>query len=130
MEPPVDAKLMKCETHFFWYDENGILCAKNYKGKIPDLNTISETVEFFKDKLNGEKACILLDFTNFTETTKEIREYINNEFPKIAKAVAMISKNPLGRMMANIFFSIRKQPYPSKLFENEKEATEWLKQYL
>ena len=73
---------------------------------------------------------MLLDFSNFAQNSKEIREYINVEFPKIAKAVAMISENPLGRMIANIFFSVKKQPYPTKMFDDELEAKEWLKQYL
>jgi hypothetical protein len=42
----------------------------------------------------------------------------------------MISNSQLGKMLANMFFNMKKQPYPTKMFTDETEAKEWLKQYL
>ena len=87
-------------------------------------------MEYFITTLNGTKICILVDFSNVSTSNKEIREYVNNEFPKITKSLAMISKTPLGRMMANLFFNLKKQPYPTKMFEDELRAKGWLKKFL
>ena len=65
-----------------------------------------------------------------SQSPKEIRDYVNAQFPNIALAVALISKTPLGRMNANLFFKLKKNPYPTRMFDNEDEAKEWLKQYL
>ena len=130
MEPSLNTILKEWETHILWYDKSGILCGKTYPGSSLTMHEIILTVYFLKEELKGKKACLLLDFSNFTSTTKEMREYINKEFSSIAKSVAMISNTPLGRMMANLFFSLKKQPYPTKMFENEEEAKEWLLKYL
>ncbi len=130
IEPPTNAKLIKFSKHLFWYDNDGILCGKSLAGESSELKDIKEFMEYFITTLNGTKICILVDFSNVSTSNKEIREYVNNEFPKITKSLAMISKTPLGRMMANLFFNLKKQPYPTKMFEDELRAKGWLKKFL
>jgi len=50
--------------------------------------------------------------------------------PRYIKAIAMVSDSALGKMLANLFFTLKKQPYPTKMFTNEQDAKEWLMQYL
>jgi hypothetical protein len=59
-----------------------------------------------------------------------MRDYVAEVLPDIAIAVAIISRSAVGKMVANLFFSIKKQPHPVKMFNDEREAKEWLKQYL
>jgi SpoIIAA-like len=130
IEPPINAEVIKFKKHLFWYNADGVLFGKSIMGEASEVADIAEFIEYFITNLKGNKICILVDFSNVSKSNREIREYVNKEFPKMVKAVAMISKTPLGRMMANLFFSLKKQPYPTKMFEEEKEALEWLKQYL
>jgi hypothetical protein len=44
--------------------------------------------------------------------------------------MAIVTSSPLSRMMANLFFSFKPPQYPVKMFQNEKDATEWIRQYL
>ncbi len=130
IEPPKDAELIKFKKHIFWFDSNEILYSKSISSDLTSIEDIREFTEYFIERLQGKKVCILLDFSNVSQSTKEIRDYVSSQFPKIALAVAMVSKTPLGRMMANLFFNLKKNPYATKMFNNADEAQEWLKKYL
>jgi hypothetical protein len=102
------------------------------KKNAPTIN-IEETrrmLEDFAAAANGKTFCILADVTFSTPNDKTTREFVAIELPKIVVALAMVSASPLGRMVANLFFSLKPTPYPAKMFSTENEATEWLQQYL
>ena len=130
MEPPKNIKIFEWEASRFWFDEKGILCSVSKKVNPQSLEETKLIVSNFKKIIGNRKVCILLDVTNSSEASKEVRDYAAVEFPKFVKAMAMISKSSLGKMLANLFFSIKTQPYPSKMFNNEEDAKEWLQQYL
>ena len=130
MQQPVDAKVFDTKTGISWFDKDGILYS--ISKKVPPLN-IEETIQItedFKKMLNGKKVCMLVDVTNSSESNKETRDYAAQEFPKIVKAIAMVSKSAVGKVLANIFFRIKEQPYPVKMFNTVEEAKQWLIQYL
>ena len=87
-------------------------------------------MEEFKKITKWKKVCLLIDTTNSTPSSKEVRDYAAEIFPELVKAIAMVSKSALGRMIANLFFGLKPPPYPVKMFSEEAEAKEWLKQYL
>jgi hypothetical protein len=130
MEPTKNIEIFDLPSSTYWYDENGILCSVSKKVPQQTLAEVIKTIEDFKKSLKTEKICMLVEVTNTVETSREVRDYVAVEFPKFIKAIAMISKSPLGIMLANLFFTIKTQPYPTKMFNSEQEAKEWLKQYL
>ncbi|MCW3070275.1 MAG: hypothetical protein JWO44_165 [Bacteroidetes bacterium] len=130
MVPPKNAKVTETSTSFFWFDENGILCSIAKKAPPQSLEDTIKLMEDFKALLGGKKVCMLLDVTNSGESTREVRDYAAAEFPKLVKAMALVSGSELGKMLANLFFNLKQQPYPTKMFTGEEEAREWLKQYL
>lgn len=130
MEPPKNAKIFDLKTSTFWFDEDGIGCSISKKAPPQTLEDSIKGVEDFKKIIGNKKVCLLADVTNSAETTREVRDYAAIELPKLVKAVAMISNSALGRMLANMFFSIKEQPYPVKMFSNEAEAKKWLKKFL
>ena len=129
MEAPANTKVYDFPTSTFWF-EDGILCSVSKKAPAQTLEEAQKSIEEFKKILNGRKICMLLDVTYSPESTKEMRDYAAVEFPKFTKAIAMISKSALGKMLANLFFTLKTQPYPTKMFNDENEAKAWLKQYL
>lgn len=130
MEIPKNTEIIEWETSTIWFDENGILYSISKKARPQSLEEIKKSMEAFKKLIGEKKICMLLDVTNSAESTKEARDYAAIEFPKFVKAIAMVSSSVLGKMLANLFFSIKAQPYPAKMFNDEKEAKEWLMQYL
>lgn len=130
MQTPLNAELIETSTSIQWMDENGIICSISKKHPPQSLEETKRDVENWYKRWGNKKYCLLLDITNSSPTSKEIRDYVADELPKMVKAIAMISNSALGRMVANLFFGLKPPPYPTKIFGNEQEAKEWLKQYL
>lgn len=130
MEIPANADVIDQPNATYWFDENGIFCVIGKKGPAQTLEEAVKSTEDFKKMLNGKQVCMVLDITNSSPSPKEVRDYSSKELIKFTKAMALISKSALGRMVANLFFGLQPPPYPAKMFTNEKDAKEWLKQYL
>ncbi|MES2515619.1 MAG: STAS/SEC14 domain-containing protein [Bacteroidota bacterium] len=127
---PQNVQTTEWPTSVTWFDDNGLLYCVYKKGVERSMKETRDTIEEFKKQLNGKKVCMLADVTNSGPSSKQIREYAATELPKFIKAIAMISDSPLGKMLANLFLTLKSQPYPTRVFNNENEAREWLKQYL
>jgi hypothetical protein len=130
MKPPKNRTVYETATSTYWFDENGILCSISKKAAPQTLQEAKKSVEDFKKQIKDRKVCILIDVTYTTESSREVRDYVAEEFPKFVKAIAMVSKSALGKMLANLFFNIKKQPYPTKMFNDETEAKNWLLKYI
>ena len=129
MIPPSTATLYEGELATFWFDENGILCA--ISKNIPRTLQMQKDNYAFINKITAnKKVCVLTDTTNSLPQDKAIRDYLSTEIPKAFKAMAIISKSPLGQIVANIFVSVQQNIIPIKFFQHEHEAKEWLKNYL
>ena len=61
---------------------------------------------------------------------KETRKFSTEQLPNVYKAMAMVSKPGLSKLIMNILFKLKQPPIPMKSFTDEKLAREWLKQYL
>jgi hypothetical protein len=44
--------------------------------------------------------------------------------------MAVITSSPITKMLVNLFFGFKPPAYPLKMFLTEKDATNWVKQYL
>lgn len=129
MKPPDNTRLYESDLATFWFDENYILCAIAKKTHRT-VDKQKKTYELIRQISDNKKVCILSDATSVSPLDKETREYVALEIPTIFKAMAIISASALGRTIANIFLTLKRQPVPIKMFANEKDAKEWLKQYL
>ncbi|MBL7919943.1 MAG: STAS/SEC14 domain-containing protein [Bacteroidia bacterium] len=127
---PKNTKIKDWGTSTTWFDEDGILCSISKKGAPHTLEDTKKRFDEFKKVIGNKKICMLVDVTNTNESTREIRNYAAEELPKIVKAIAMVSTSAVGKMLANLFFTLKTQPYPTKMFNNEKDAKKWLQQFL
>ncbi|MBA3705312.1 MAG: STAS/SEC14 domain-containing protein [Bacteroidetes bacterium] len=129
MNIPENVKLYEHAIATFWFDEDGILYSVSKK--VPrDVEVMKDYVIFVKKMLNNNKACILSDISNAAPMDKNTRDYIETELKNVYKAMALISKSPLGIMIANIYLKLNTPSFPTKMFANVKDGKNWLKQYL
>jgi hypothetical protein len=124
----IDKKEFASST--IWFEESGLLCSKSKKSEMQSVQDTKEIIDFLDKKLCGEKVCMLADVTYSSETTRDVREYAANELPRFIKALAMLSDSVTGKMLANLFFKLKYQSYPVKMFNHEKDAREWLMKYM
>lgn len=134
MEIPKDAKIIDWTTSIIWFDEDGVMYSMPKPGiPEPELTreeTLAQMTEF-KKIIGNEKRCMILETNSHSKPPrKEDRDFIADQLNQITKAMGVISTSPLSRMIANLFFGLKPPPYPVKFFSNEKEAKEWIKQYL
>lgn len=128
--PPTDKKLIELETATLWFDESGILYSISKKTKLQTLADTRRNMAIFKELIGDRKVCLLADITNSSESSKDAREYAAVELPLFIKAAAMISNASFSNMMSNLFFIIKAQSYPTRMFNDETRAKEWLKKQL
>jgi hypothetical protein len=129
MKPPPGVEVIESSTSISWI-EGDILCSVSKKAPPQTLEEMKRDTEEFRKRFGDRKFCMLVDITNSSPTTKEGRDYAAEEIPRLVKAIAMISHSAFGRMAANLFFGLKPPPYPTKIFDDEKQAREWLKQYI
>ena len=110
--------------------EEGILCGAFVKNIHIDLEKAKECVQTRVDFSQGISYPCLFDMREVRSITKEAREYLADEGSKFVKAGALLIGSAVTRALGNIFLTINRPPVPTKLFTDEKEAKEWLKQYL
>jgi len=134
MEIPSSAKTIDWPTSIMWFDEDGVLYSKPKPGVVePEFSREDgkAQIEEFKKITGGKKVCLIIETNaNSRAPKKEDRDFIAEMLTEITKAMAVISTSPLSRMIANLFFGLKPPTYPVKFFSNEKEAKEWIKQYL
>lgn len=127
---PVNKQLIEWPSSTLWFDEDGIVYSISKKSANRSLEDTKKSVEEFRKLLGDKKVCMLADISNAKPTSREIREYSAKVLPEFIKAMAMVSRSPAGKMLANLFFALKTQPFPTKVFTSEEEARKWLNQYL
>lgn len=130
MHQPENGKVIENPVFTMWLDELGILCLISKKHKRQEIEETEKLFTEIKQLLKGQKRCMLMDLTNFQMPSKESRDHGAIELPKMVTSIAFLSGSVLGAFVANSFFTVWRQPYPTKMFTDEKKAREWLKKYL
>ena len=127
---PDDADVIHLPTTIMWREESGIVCVISKRTGPQTLEEAEKSIAAFRHHLGEDKVCMLIDVTDTAESSRAVREFAAEELPKLVKAVAMVSGSVLGKMLANLFFNLKSQPYPVKMFNDESEARRWLKNFL
>jgi hypothetical protein len=133
MEIPIDRKVYELSGSYIWISDEGIVYSRP-REDAPAEQTNEEIHREMEDlkKIIGDKKICLVGESNPRQKPpkKEQRDYIADQISSVVKAMAIVTSSPLSRMMANLFFSFKPPQYPMKMFQNEKDATQWIRQYL
>lgn len=109
--------------------EDGILYSYS-KSTLRTVNNISENIALVK-RITGNKVVPLLIYlSNSPVPDKETRRFSTEQLPTVYKAMAMVSKPGLSKLIMNILFRLKPPPIPMKSFTNDAEAKAWLEQFL
>jgi hypothetical protein len=133
LEIPVDAKLYEMTSSVIWFDKDGIMysVAKEDAPIDRSMEDIRKEMDALRKIIGNKKVCLIIESNSRgTSPPKEQRDFLAEQINSITKAMAIISTSPLSRMVANLFFSFKPPPYPFKMFSNEKDAKQWIKQFV
>ena len=125
---PSDRQTWEGKIATYWF-ENGILVSMS-KNPRRTVENIAGNVELVKQITHNKPVPLLIYLSNSGVPDKEVRRFSTEQLPKIYKAMAMVSKPGLSKFIMNILFSIKPPPIPMKSFTSDKEAKEWLRQFI
>ena len=128
IEIPSDRQTWEGEIATYWF-ENGILVSLS-KNPKRTVENIAGNVELVKQITNNKPVPLLIYLSNSPVPDKAARKFSTEQLPTIYKAMAMVSKPGLSKFIMNILFSIKPPPIPMKSFTSDKEAKEWLRQFI
>src|SRR5687767_10005488 len=118
LRPGENHQIIESATTTMWFDDHGILCSIAKKHPPQTEEQIQQTLKDFIALSGGRKLCMLADITEAVPAEKATRERAAEEFPKHVKAIALLTRSPLSKMIANLFFALKPPTYPMKMFTN------------
>jgi hypothetical protein len=125
---PTDKQTWESEIAHYWF-EDGILISLS-KSPKRTVQNISSNVELVKQITNNKPVPLLIYLADSPIPDKATRKFSSEQLPVIYKAMAMVSKPGLSKLIMNILFRFKLPPIPMKSFTEVNEAREWLKQFL
>ncbi len=129
LSPPNTAT--ELSVFWTWMGDDGICRTKT---KPQAEITLKEAMEnsiavnsFYKNK----KFPLLVDARDVKTMAKEARKHFstNGRETKIT-CMAIMVRSPLSRVVGNFFMGLNKPIVPARLFDDEQDAVDWLKNYL
>ena len=128
MTKPTDKELFEGEIATYWFDD-GILVSLS-KSPKRTVENIKANVQLVKQITNNKPTPLLIYLSNSPVPDTAARKYSTEQLPVIYAAMAMVSKPGLAKFIMNLLFALKNPPIPMKSFTDDKEAKEWLQQYL
>jgi len=129
IEKPTDSQTWESEIATYWFDDNGILVSHS-KSVLRTVENITSNVKLVRSITNNKPVPLLIYLANSPIPDKQTRKFSTEQLPVIYSAMAMVCKPGLSKFIMNILFGLKPPPIPMKSFTNDKEATEWLMQFL
>jgi hypothetical protein len=100
----------------------------------PDLelekSDIDEIASSAEKMCEGKKILLLVNISNNTTGTSEVREYSSREgASKFAIAIAYVIDSLAQKIVINFFINLYRREKPTRMFNSEKDAIAWLAKF-
>lgn len=114
-----------------WIDRNDFIRIKTNEGFEFDAKDLERQFDTYKNlgADRKQKKMLLIDASHDYVMSKDARELLVANLRDHFNATAIVSRSFTTRLLLNYLHSFYEFRIPLKVFETEKEATEWLKQY-
>lgn len=132
MEIPTGAQTHELPSSILWI-KDGVVYSTPKIGdtREPTSEQMKEDMHSLKTFVGNEKICLVVEINPKSKpASKKERDAVAAEIASIVKAMAVITSSPITKMLVNLFFGFKPPAYPLKMFLTEKDATDWVKQYL
>lgn len=125
----MESKIINDKIELFKRDDQIYIYKALEKSSI-DLDTVKEMTRI-GDEWNGTTLCAnLLDIRNVTFIDSKARAYGAEQFRSYVAGQAILVDSKISSYFANLFLKFSKPKVPTKLFTDENEAMNWLKQQM
>ncbi len=103
----------------------------HYDDELLDLETVKNVFFVTRENSPWDIAPIYITGGTFTNQEKEARKFSGSEdVMRHCSAIAFLSKAAGEKLLANFFIKFMKPSKPTKFFNTEEEAINWLKGFV
>ncbi len=123
------AKETLLQTMYMSFGEDKILRVRILEGVTIDLKQAKLMNECMIRLAETDRFPVLIDARASYNWEKDAQEY-NATHSDFRLATAVMTNNPVSRLLTNTYVKIFKPNYPVKIFSDEEKAVLWLKEFL
>lgn len=110
--------------------EENLFRMKPFEAVELNVEDAQEMRSVFKELSKGQKYGILIDGTNFFTSTSDVRKLIaNREYSAHRYATALVTNLLANRIFGNFFLSFNKPSSPTRIFNDEEQALNWIRKH-
>jgi len=114
-----------------WLGDDGIVRVIHNVDAVVTLEDAQEVMSTVMKLRSGVSRPLLVDSSSIKVLARDARQYLAGEdAAKVATAAAIIVGTPVSRVLGSFYLGLSHPKTPSKLFTSEKDALEWLKDFL
>src|SRR5829696_7989037 len=101
-------KEIQTRTGRWWFDESSQIARFEFaRGSVTTIVEAKENIKAFHELFGQTRLPVLIDITKCKAVDRESRAYFAGpDMQNVFKAGALLSKTPIGNMIANIFLTI------------------------
>ncbi len=123
-------EVLQTDAAQIYFTKDEILVIE-YKHNIDfSLDMAKKLIELCTDVANGNKVLTMVITGTGGKMHPETLDYLSGQEVSMHRiAVALIITSLPHRIVANFIVHLRKKYYPTKLFNNTADATQWLKKF-
>lgn len=119
---------LKKSTHFLL--EPGLVRMNGKEGEYIELEDAIEMREANLKLSQGKPFCLLMsDLSGYYTFSPDARRLLaSREYYELRKAVAFVVNSLATKLISQAFIRMNKPKSPTKIFSNERDALEWLRE--
>lgn len=127
MQAPEILKELKIDLYTFQYKSNGILYVYISGEREEKVEDTMRAVKASDEFMNYKKRPVLYNHQEFALPNREVREnFARSEANPNSLADAFITNTLAMKMLVNAYLTFNKPARPTRFFQNEADAEEWL----
>ena len=111
------------------FGADGIIVVRSRPGYPQNESDARENLVICRQLAGDKKAPVLVDVRQMAPLTRQAREVYATE-ADFALAQAMLVESAFTRISANLFIRVGRPVHPTRMFNSEDEAMQWLKGFL
>ncbi|MCC6690983.1 MAG: hypothetical protein IT235_05575, partial [Bacteroidia bacterium] len=117
--------------YYLYLRADGIMYVRISSEKEESVDLVKKMVKKMGEMVNYKKVPLLAKHEDFALPGKENRDYwATKESCPYSKADAFMVNTTALQLIANFYLKFNKPARPTKMFDDEKEAINWLKTFL
>jgi hypothetical protein len=112
-------------------DANGSVVVRIRTGAQQTLSDAEANLGAALDQRSGARRPLLIDIRGALPLDADVRRYYSGQVlaGAFTAMALLVNASPLGRMMGNIYLRVANTVIPTRLFQDEPSAHEWLRNH-